>query len=208
MRRNLISIVICAVLLISAASQATPSGPRTLLYEVKLKSLSFGNMGTRTMYVKGDNMRWQGKVDKLPMLVIKNSKGTFLVHPWYKIAARYPKDSNRCNPGAYLPGPTESPKVFLARMKAVKTGQEKVAREMCDVYSYHSDDAGRDCRLWVSVETGKPVKLLMKGEKKKVSAIEATYTKFVLGAKVPDSLFELPKGYVVRDMPKQKPSTR
>jgi hypothetical protein len=203
MRRHPISLIIGAVLLVGAASQAVTSGPQTLLYEVKLKS-SLGDMGTRTMYVKGNSLRWEGKVDKLPMLVVRNSKGTFLIHPWYKIAARYPKDSTRNDPGSYLPGPVEAPKVFLARMNATKGKQEKAEGQLCDVYSYYSKVADRDCRLWVSTKTQKPVKLVLAGVKKKKDTVTAIYTKFVVGAKVPDSLFEIPKGYAIRDMPRPK----
>ncbi len=204
MRRNPISLLICAVLLAGAASQAATTKPRTLVYEVKMKSLSLGDMGTRKMYVKGDNMRWEGKVDKFPMLVIKNSKGAFLILPWQKIAAKYPKDSDRNKPASYLPGPVGSTKTFLAQMKAKKSGQEKVEKQLCSVYSYHSKAADRDCKLWISAKTGKPVKLLLAGEKKKKDTIVVTYTKFVEGANVPDSLFELPKDHAIREMPKRK----
>lgn len=203
MRTNPISLLICAVLLAGVASQAATPKPSTLAYEVKMKSLSLGDMGTRKMYVKGNKMRWEGKVDKFPMLVIKNSKGAFLILPWQKIAAKYPKDSDRNNPASYLPGPHGSPKAFLAQMKAKKSGQEKIDKQMCNVYSYRSKAVDRDCKLWISVKTGKPVKLLLVGEKKRKDTIVATYTKFVEGGSVSDSLFELPKDHAIRDMPKR-----
>jgi len=158
-------------------------------------------MGARRMYIKGENMRWEGKAASLAFAVIKNVQGTFLVAPWKKVAARYPAGSNRSNPRVYLPGPTGSPKAFLKEMKAVRRGHEEVNRETCDVYSYHDPLTDRRCRLWISVRSGKPVKLTMQGVKKLKDTVVATYTKFILGGPLPDSLFELPKGYAIRPMP-------
>jgi len=169
-----------------------------------MKSLSFGNMGTKRMYIKGGNMRWETKAAYLPLTVIKNKQGTFLVSPSKKMAAKYPPGSNRSNPRIYLPGPLGSPKAFLKEVRAVKQGREKVERDTCDVYSYYDPATDRHCRLWISVRSGKPVKLVLQGAKKMKDAIVATYTKFVVGGPVPDSLFELPKGYAVRQMPQPK----
>jgi hypothetical protein len=121
-----------------------------------------------------------------------------------KVLGKYPKESNRNNPRVYLPGPTGSPKVFLAQVKAAKRGREAVGGQTCDVYSYTDPVSGRKCRLWVSVKSGKPVKLVLEGERKRNDTVVAMYTKFVLGANVRDSLFELPKGYTIRPMPRPK----
>jgi len=203
-KRRSIPFLLCAVFSLGSVLQAAATSRQTLIYEVKLKSLSFGNMGTRRMYIKGDNMRWEGKVDRLPFLAIKNSQGAFLIHPWQKIAARYPAESNRNNPRTYLPGPTESPRVFLAKVKATRCGRETVEKRRCDLWSYFEPTTRRTCRLWVDAKTGKPVKIMLVGVKKRMDTIVGIYTKFIVGARISDSLFELPKGCAVRPMPYPK----
>jgi len=202
--RSRLPYLLCATVSLGTASLAAASKPQTLQYEVKMKSLSFGDMGTRRMYIKGEKMRWEGKTADLPILVIKNSEGAFLIHPWQKIAAKYPASSNRNNPRAYIPGPTGSPKAFLAQLKAVRCGREKVERQTCDVYSYYEPATDRHCKLWLGVKSGKPVRLVLQGINKRKDTIVATYTKFILGGPAPDSLFQLPKGYAVRPMPEPK----
>ena len=204
MRISTVAFLICTVFSVGTASNATPSKPQTLHYEVRMKSLSFGNMGAKRMYVKGENMRWETKAAYLPLTVIKNKQGTFLVSPFKKTAAKYPPGSNRSNPRIYLPGPLGSPKAFLKEVKAVKHGREKVERDTCDVYSYHDPASGRQCRLSISIRSGKPVKLVLQGVKKSTDTIVAIYTEFVIGGPMPDSLFKLPKGYAVRQMPQPK----
>jgi hypothetical protein len=198
------TLLICAAFSVGTASKAVASKPQTVHYEVKMKSLSFGDMGTKRMFIKGENMRWETKAADLPLTVIKNKQGTFLVSPFKKTAAKYPEGSNRSNPRIYLPGPTGSPRIFLQKMKATKRGREKVERETCDIYSYHEPATDRNCKLWISVKSGKPVKLVLEGAKKTKDTIVAAYTKFELGGPVPDSLFELPRGYAVRPMPRPK----
>lgn len=198
------------LLLLSAAiglgimSGAEAAVPATLHYEVKLKSEGFGDMGVREMWIKGNNMRCDMTSAKLPLTVIKNAKGVFLVHSWNKIAGQYPAGTPRGNPTALLPGPTGSPKIFLRSVKATKLAKEKVGKQLCDVYSYTEPTTRRDCKLWLDAKSGKPVKLLMKGKHKTVSTVVATYSVFEDGVKVSDSLFEVPKGYVIRPMPKRE----
>jgi outer membrane lipoprotein-sorting protein len=179
--------------------------PATLHYKVKLKSEGFGDMGIREMWIKGSNMRCSMKSARLPITVIKNSQGVFLVHSWNKVAGKYPPGTPRGNPTALLPGPNGSPKAFLAKVKATKqTKQETVEKQLCNVYSYTEPTTKRQCKLWVNAKSGKPVKLWMKGKHKTVGTVTATYLAYEEGVKVSDSLFQLPKGYAVRPMPKRE----
>lgn len=186
------------------ASGAKAPVPPTVHYEVKLHSAAFGNSGVRKMWIKGNNMRWEGKTQRLPMCVIKNAHGTFLVHPWNKIAAKYPEGSLRGNPKAVFPGPTGSIKVFLKTVKAEKSGTEIIGMQKCTIYDFMDSITKRTCRIWIGNKSGKPMQLLMKGKRAKADTITATYTKYEVGGKVSDSLFELPKGYAVRPMPSKR----
>lgn len=161
-------------------------------------------MGTREVWLKGSSMRCNMNSAKLPITVIKNGQGVFLIHPWQKIAGKYPAGTPRGNPTALLPGPLGSTKTFLARVKAKKTGSEKVGKQLCEVYSYTEPTTKRFCKLWVDAKSRKPVKLWMKGKHKTVDTMVATYTAFEEGVKVSDSLFQLPKGYEIRPMPNQR----
>ncbi len=201
MKTKSILFLLCAMLSLGGAYGKKPPKPYTIHYEVKLQSASFGNMGTRKLWVKGNKMRWESKSANLPIHIIKNDKGVFLLHPWNDVAAKYPKGTSRGNPRALLPGPTGSPKVFLKAVNAVKHGQETIDNKLCDVYTYTDQVTKRNCRIWIGARSGKPVRLLVKGDGAKVDTVTATYTKFVEGANAPDSLFEIPKGYTVRPMP-------
>jgi len=196
--------LICAVLSIGAAAGREASQPRTVHYEVKLKSASFGDMGIRKMWIKGSNMRWESKSAQLLVRIVKNKQGVFMIPHWPKIWAKYPKGTNRQNPMVLLPGPIGRPRDFLKSMKAVGRGRETVNKQPCSVYTYTEPTTKRDCRIWISASSGKPVKLVVKGVEGKASTVIATYTQFVVGVSVPDSLFEMPKGYVEKTMPAKK----
>jgi hypothetical protein len=148
-------------------------------------------------------MRFECK-SRVGLTLVRNSDGVFLIHPWQKIAARYPKRWNRGNPNRYLPGPNGPVNEFLAAVKAKKQRRQSVDNQLCQVYSYTEPTAGRDCRLWVGLKSGKPVRLTLLGAKHKADTITASYTRFELGTKISDSMFGLPKGYVIRSMPAEK----
>jgi outer membrane lipoprotein-sorting protein len=192
---------LCIVLAAGSRPGAAAGGTQTLFYEAKLKSSSFGDMGVRKMWLKGSLMRWEACTKNLKLTCIKNSQGVFLLHPFRKSAGKYPPGSNRENPRAFLPGPTGPSATFLASVKASRCGREKVGPTMCDVYSYHDQTSARDCKLWLSTASGKPVKLVLKGDRKKLDTITATYSRFEMGGQVDNSLFELPKGCVITAMP-------
>lgn len=204
MKRRSILFLICAIFSLGTVTTAQNNKPYTLHYEVTMKSANFGNMGTRKLWIKGNYMRWDYQSGKLPLTLIKNKDGVFLIHPWNKVAAKYPESSNRGNPKALLPGPTGSPKAFVKAMNAKAKGQKTVNNQKCDVYTYTDPITKLACELWVSVDGGKPVQLLIKGSKGKADTITATYTKYQEGAAVSDSQFQIPKGYAVKPMPEKK----
>lgn len=199
-----ILLLLCATFSLGTASFAKTANVQTTHYEVKLKSANFGNMGTRKMWIKGSNMRWEVKSERLPLCVVKNRQGTFLIHPWKNIAAKYPENSLRDVPVTYLPGPSGSPASFLKSVKARLVGQKTKNKQQCKVYTYVEPLTKRSCKLWVGVKSGKPVELLVKGIQKKQDTFTATYTKFEQGERVSDKLFELPKGYAIKPMPTRK----
>lgn len=194
-------MVLLGLVVMTSAEAAVPA---TLHYKVRLKSEGFGDMGVRELWLKGSNMRCEMKSARLPLTVIRNRDGVFLVHAWNKIAGKYPPGTSRGNPTALLPGPNCSPKTFLRSVKAAKLSKkEKVEKQLCDVYSYTEPTTKRVCKLWTSTKSGKPVKLWMKGKHKTVGTVTATYSVFEEGVKVSDSLFRVPKGYAIRPMPKR-----
>lgn len=195
---------LCIVSMVGGWAGANAATVPTMFYEARLKSSSFGDMGTRKMWIKGGLMRWESSQKDFKLTLIKNGQGVFLLHPWRNSAGKYPAGSNRDNPRALLPGPTGSPSTFLASVKAKQCGREKVGKDTCVIHSYTDPYSKRNCKLWVSNRTGKPVKLVLKGEKGKLDTITATYTRFEPGAKVNDSLFSLPVGCQVKTMPAQK----
>lgn len=204
MKTRNILLLLGTVLFASAASYAAVSAPKTLHYKVKLKSGGFGDMGTRDVWLKGGMMRCDIKTTRLPLTILKNRKGVFLVHAWNKVAGQYPDNSSRGNPRALLPGPTGSPKAFLVEMKAVRSGKEKIGTQNCDIYGYTEPVTKRYCKLWLDKKSGKPVKLWMKGKLHVMPDVTATYVAFVEGARVSDSFFDVPKDHVIRPMPKRE----
>lgn len=204
MNTRRVLLLLSVIISLGAVPSIKAAVPATLHYKVKLKSEGFGDMGVRELWVKGNNMRCDIKSARLPLTVIKNDQGVFLLHSWNKVAGKYPPGTPRGNPTALLPGPTGSPKAFLSHVKAMKLAKEKVGTQLCDVYSYTEPTTKRACKLWVGAKSGKPVKLLMKGKRKAVDTVVATYIAFDEGVKVSDSLFQLPKDYAVRPMPKRE----
>ena len=198
-----ILLLLAAVLSLGAESWANAPKPITVHYEAKLSSGCFGDMGIRKMWIKGDRMRFEYKCN-LPLTLIRNSSGVFLIHPWQKIAVRYPKSWDRGNPNRYLPGPNGPVSEFLAAVKAKKQGRQTIDNQLCQVYSYTEPTTGRNCRLCVGLKSGTPVRLTLLGVKHKADTVTASYSRFELGTKMSDSLFDLPKGYAIRSMPAGK----
>ncbi len=194
-------LLLSAALAVGTASWAKAPQPKTTQYEVKLKSEAFGDLGTRKMWIKGENMRWEYMAAGLPLKLVKNKQGVFLIHPWNKTAAKYPEGTNRSNPLALFPGPTGPVNDFLKSVKAAKRGTEKVGKELCTVYTYTEPVDKKSCRIWISAKSGSPVKLTIKGTRGKSDPITATYARYTVGASVSDTLFQLPKGYNIRPMP-------
>ena len=201
-------LLLCTIFSLGVTSIATASKSTVTHYEVKLKSESFGNMGVRKMWINSNRMRWEGKSDRLPLLLVKNEQGVFLVHPWNKLAGKYSLNSNRANPMALLPGPTGPVKGFLKSMQAKKERKEKVNKTECDVYSYSEPVSKRNCKLWIEAKSSKPMKLVLLGKRGKQDTITATYTKYVTGEAVSDSLFQIPKGYKIKPMPTQRMTSK
>ena len=200
-------LLLCTVFQMGAAAYAGTTVPTTLHYKVQMKS-SAGNMGTREVWLKNGKMRCDIDSARLPITLLKNSQGVFLVHAWNKVAGKYPDGSPRGNVRALLPGPTGSPRAFLRSVNAKKTSNELVGKKSCDVYSYTDPTTKRFCRLWVERKSGQPVKLWLKGTLRVASDVTATYLLFKEGEKVSDSIFELPKGYAVRPMPKHEVASK
>jgi len=195
----------CAVAIMGTVASSGAPVPGTLHYKVKMKSASFGkDAGTREIWIKGDKMRCEIYGGKMRVTVLKNSQGVFLLHPWNKIAGKYPDGSPRGNARTLLPGPTGSPKAFLGKMNAKKLTSDKVGKQLCEVYSYTEPTTKRFCKLWVDAKTGKPVKLWMQGKRKVMDELTATYVLYDEGTNISDSVFDVPKGYAVRPMPKRE----
>lgn len=213
MRVTNILLLLCAVAVIGSAADAGPTVPVTLHYKVKMQSASFGkDAGTREVWIKGDKMRCEIYGGKLRVTLVKNSQGVFLLHPWSKVAGKYPDGSPRGNPRTLLPGPTGSTAIFLAKVNAKRLDDQKVGNRVCKVYSYTEPTTKRFCKLWVDAKSSKPVKLWMKGKRKVMDELIATYVLYDQTSSISDSVFELPTGYAVRPMPKRelasKPAAR
>jgi len=205
MKRVIGLLVLCTVICLGSAYGAKAPAPATVHYQIKLQSAAFGDCGVRKMWIKGNKMRWEGKSERLPVSIVKNDQGTFLIHPWKKIVAKYPKESPRGNPKAIFPGPTGSVKVFLKAVKAEKIGSETVDGKKCTIYTFLDSVSRRQCKFWVQSKSNMPVKLTINGKRAKMDTLTATYTKFEVGKKISDSLFELPKGYAIKPMPTDSP---
>ncbi len=107
-----ILLLLCIVLSVGTTSEVFASKSQTVQYEIKLKSEAFGDMGTRKMWIKGDNFRWEYMSAGLPLKLVKNNSGIFLIHPWNKVVGKYPSLSNRGDPIALFPGPAGQSTLF------------------------------------------------------------------------------------------------
>lgn len=205
------SVVLLALGIVSgsmAMAAQQPSKPVQLHYELKLKSGAFGDMGVRKMWISGSEMRWESNSARLKLVLLKNKDGVFLVHPWKKIAAKYPEGTNRANPLQVFPGPAGPVQAFLTSIGAIKHGTEKVAGQYCSIYSYNAPGTKRLVRLWVGAKSGKPVQLRLKGVNGKADTVTAAYTCYDLGDSARSANFQLPEGYKIMPMPKLSPTSK
>lgn len=208
MKKYSVVLLVCGIVSGSMAMAAQqPTQPMQVHYELKLKSGAFGDMGVRKMWIKGNEMRWESKSARLKLVLIKNKDGVFLVHPWKKIAAKYPDGTNRADPLQVFPGPVGPVQTFLKSIGAIKHGTEKAAGQKCTVYTYKAPGSKRSVTLWVNANSGKPVRLRLDGVKGKVDTITAAYTRYDLASGAGSAGFQVPGGYKIMPMPKMSPTS-
>ena len=201
MRLKSVILLMCATLSLGVAAEAKTPKPYCMHYEATMKSASFGNMGTRKLWIKGDRLRFESYAGKLPLRLVKNKQGLFLINPFKKVAAKYPPNSLRGNPMTLLPGPAGPPMGFLKSVNAVRHGQKMVNKQLCKIYDYTEPTTKLRCELSISARSNKPVQLIIKGRHKAQDTVTVTYTKFEEDSEIADALFELPKGYPITSMP-------
>ncbi len=172
--------------------------PETCVYEVKLQCPQ-GDMGSKKLYVKDSYYACEMDSAGLKFKTIKNKNGVFLINDWRKHAGKYPPGTTRESPFSILPGPVGDVKQFLAGNEAKKTGQETINGKLCDIYSYKSPLGGWNCKLWAHSKSLLPIKLVMSGAKPSDTQT-ATYMTYKVGLDIPDSRFEIPKGYAIGDI--------
>ena len=193
-----IFVLLAAVFLCPLQSRCDDK-PRTVVYEVKMKSAQ-GDMGARALHMKGSDFTWDYETGNLKMHFIKNKDGAFIIQPFGRFIGKYPAGSDRESPMTFLPGPIGDVKAFLESNKAEKVKEEKLNDKDCDVYTYHEKVSGWNCELWVEQKTMIPVQLILKGIKPEQN-VTVTYVSYKTGVDVPDSLFVLPKDLKIRPMP-------
>ncbi len=181
--------------------------PDTLYYQVKVKS-GLGNEGTRDMYVKGANFRFDYDCGdaksgtRVKSTAIRNKDGAFLLPSSGRQIGKYPAGSSRYIPTSYIPGPCGDVKAFLKSQNAKKVTPVKVGAIKCDAYTYKDKTSNTDCKLLVNPKTQTPAQLLISNPVKGGKTFHRTvsYVTYKRGVSIPDSKFEIPKGVPIIPM--------
>ena len=203
--------VVAAALLCPGITVAAPKKPAannkpdTCVYKVKLKS-SYGNEGTREMYVKGKNYRWDyhsGDAHSgivMDNSIIRNKDGAFLYLKSRKRVGKYAAGDPSESPMYCVVGPQGDVKAFIKEKGAKKLKAEKVGKKLCDVYTYKV--VNDRYKLYVDPKTMTPVQITIAAPMPKGKTFHRTitYTSYKRGVEVSDSLFTLPKDIPVRPM--------
>jgi outer membrane lipoprotein-sorting protein len=184
-----------------ASTDAKPSTARTTVYGIHLKS-TFGDMGTRKLYVDGEFFRWEYSCAGLDTKLIKNRDGLFLLNNRRKFAGKYPPGDSRESVSALFPGPIGNVGSYLKSRNAKLAGKTVINKKKCMQYDYSAGAEWR-CKLWVDAATSTPVQIELNG-KTKADHVKGTYTSYRLNSPVPESLFALPKDMKIVDMPRRK----
>lgn len=182
-----------------SAHASCANKPDTLSYEVKLKC-KLGDMGTRKMYIKGSEYAWYVDSAGLKTRLVRNKDGVFLLHPMRPAAAKFPPGSNRESPMVCLPGPAGNVKRFLSANDARKSGEDKINKKACILYTYTEKVTRDKCKLWIEKAAMTPVRLVIE-DPHPDRTVTADYVSYRLGCPVADSHFELPKGTQIQPMP-------
>jgi hypothetical protein len=182
-----------------AKAAAAQSGSK---FEVEIKYGKFGKGGSAKVWVKGDRVREEKKSGGgLRVVMISNEEGLFVKNRYSSIWARMPRGVEHRLAERMFGGPVGDPKQFLKERKAKKTGVKKWEGQPCEVWTYNSVKNIERYKLWVSVKTGKPLRLerdAMLGGKFR-EKIFITYTNFAWNVPLEDSLFKVPANEQVRE---------
>ncbi len=202
-------IVTCVILLAIITLSANAS-TKSLVAEMKLSSKNLGGMGDARLWIKGDSYRWEKSLQNMVITIVKNSDGVFLIHPAKRWAAKYEQGSNRENPASVVMGPFGDIDSYLKEQKARKLATTVLNGRKCVVWTWGNAKTITN-KLYVDEKKNVPVKMVIVGNEKKSDTIEIVYKKYELGAKIDDSVFKLPEGIEIRNMPKRgsaKPSVQ
>jgi outer membrane lipoprotein-sorting protein len=154
-----------------------------------------------TFYIKGRNLRSEMATPTGKAIQIVNSKGLFMLLPGSKEAMKIPVPPNAsgANPG--------KPFDDIDKIKRnKKVGAEKVAGYQTDIYEERNviSPPGRpkltfSTRYWIASGLHVPVKMVRTHPNGQVMTMILKSAD--MKASVSDSLFVLPKGTTVREMP-------
>jgi hypothetical protein len=172
-------------------------------FEIRSRS-KVGYRGTAKYFIKGDLVRQEKRSGGgLELIMVSNETGLFIRNKHSNYWFRYPIQANYRMKDRLLGGPIGDVPAFLQKVKAKKTGQEKLDGKPCAIWSYKFARAADKFRLWINEKTGKPVQLerdyIVKGTRKRDILI-VEYRDYDSNAKLADDIFRVPSNEKIHDV--------
>ena len=148
---------------------------------------------TGTVSMKDEMFRMDTTAEGQTMAIIRNASGTYTYMPAEGMAMKLAA----LNPSQQPVEGAEDYLQYLTQRQAEKIGNETVDGHACDIYRFNDPETKGTVTAWVWTEKRFPLKLEFDGAKGKMLM---EFQNIQLGAKIPDSHFELPSGVQVMDM--------
>jgi outer membrane lipoprotein-sorting protein len=196
---GVLGLALCAV------GSADATAKETCSFEVRSRS-KVGYRGTSKYFIKGDWVRQEKRSGGgLELILVSNETGMFIRNKHTNYWFKYPDGTNHRLKDRILGGPIGDVNLFLKKLNAKKTGQEKIKDQMCTIWSYRMPRLKDKFRLWVSAKTGKPVQLerdFLVGNTRKRDIMIVEYRDYQFNAPLADNLFRIPKNEKIHDVSK------
>lgn len=152
-----------------------------------------GQVQTAKVMLKDERFRIDTTVEGTTSVAIRNADGLYLYLPQERMAMQMPA----LDPAQQMVEQPENYLGYLKERNARLIGTDIVNGQPCDVYEFTDPSTGARTKAWVWQEKRFPVKIETDSPQGRMTV---ELTNIVLGAAIPDSMFELPPGVTMMPM--------
>lgn len=189
-------VFLCGLILVSSFCSAAMSATeiRTMAFDQIAYAPRMGEIPSKAFF-KGDSVRLETEMQQQKTIVIIKATGEVYTYTPANNTAMKMNMGSLQNEQALA---TKNTALDVVKgLYSTKIGEEAVDGVLCGVYSYEPPDAKAKMKIWVSKQTGFPVRMESESPE---NSMRIVMDNFRYNIPLADSLFEIPAGVKIIDM--------